>query len=85
MQVDLLSAILSYATIPLYVGGLLVLIYIIARSQTGFSLSGEVKQVVAMNLEHRRREVPISAYLIVTALFALFTVLTVLNRRRPAV
>ena len=73
MTVDLLSAILSYATIPVYVFGLLFLIYIISRSQLGFSISEEVKEVVETEIaEHRpKTKTPISIYLLVAALFVL--------------
>ncbi|MBV9617220.1 MAG: hypothetical protein JO011_08375 [Ktedonobacteraceae bacterium] len=82
MSVDLLNAILSYATIPIYVVGLLVLVYCIARFQLGFSLSGQIKHSVKTKVTQQRLERPISAYLIIVLLFALFTFLTITNQRR---
>jgi hypothetical protein len=82
MSVDVPSAILSYATIPVYVGGLLILVYLIAHSQLGFSLSEEVKETVKTELAQERPKVPISSYLVVAMMFALFTFLTITNQRR---
>ena len=80
MSVDVLSAILSYATIPIYVVGLLILVYIIAHSQLGFSFSEQIKQSIKTDLAQKRSKAPVSAYLVVVVLFALFTVLTVTTR-----
>lgn len=82
MSVDVFSSILSYATIPIYVFGLLFLVYIIARSQLGFSLSEEVKQTVKTELAQARPKAPVSTYLVVIVLFALFTILAITNQRR---
>lgn len=82
MSVDVFSAILSYATIPIYVVGLLFLVYIIARSQLGFSLSGLIKQSIKAELAQERPKGPISAYIVVFLLFALFTFLTITTQRR---
>jgi L-asparagine transporter-like permease len=82
MSVDVFSAILSYATIPIYVAGLLFLVYIIAHSQLGFSLSNQVKQSVKTELAQERPKAPISNYLVVVVLFALFTFLTIADQRR---
>jgi hypothetical protein len=85
MSVDVFSAILSYATIPIYVAGLLILVYIIARTQLGFSLTEMVKKSVKTNMVQKRPKRPISTYLVVVVLFALFTVLTITTKRRRPV
>jgi L-asparagine transporter-like permease len=82
MSVDVFSSILSYATIPIYVFGLLLLVYIIAHSQLGFSVSEEVTQTVKTELAQTRPKTPISTYLVVILLFAVFTILTITNQRR---
>lgn len=84
MAVDVFSAILSYATIPLYVAGLLLLVYIIARSQLGLSITGEVKEVVKTEIEEHRPETttPFSTCLVVAALFGLFIGATIITERR---
>ncbi|MDQ2902676.1 MAG: hypothetical protein ABI456_09755 [Ktedonobacteraceae bacterium] len=85
MSADVLEAFLAYATIPLYVIGLLVLVYIIAHSQLGFSLSEEIKQTVKTELTQERPKAPVSSYLVLFVLFALFTVLAIMNQRRQQV
>ncbi len=82
MSVDVFSSILSYATIPIYVFGLLLLIYIIAHSQLGLSVSEEIKQTVKTELAQERPKAPISTYFVVALLFALFTALAITNQRR---
>lgn len=82
MSADTLEAFLAYATIPIYVIGLLVLIYIIAHSRLGFSLSGETKQTVKTELPQERPKTPVSTYLVMVAVFALFTVLAIINQKR---
>ncbi len=83
MSVDVFSAILSYATVPVYVFGLLLLIYIIARSQLGFTFTGQVKEVVKAENEERRpkTKTPIFSYLVVAALFVLFIGATIFTER----
>ena len=82
MSVDIFSAILSSATIPLYAIGLLFLVYMIARSQLGLSLSGQIKQSMKTGPAQKRPKGPIGNYLVVFLLFALFTLLTITNQRR---
>ncbi len=82
MSADALEAFLAYATIPIYVIGLLVLVYIVAHSQLGFSLAGQIKQSVKTELAQERPKAPISSYLVVVAVFALFTFLAITNQRR---
>ena len=84
MSVDIFNAILSYVTIPLYVFGVLFLIYIIARSQLGFTVTGEVKEVVEAEIEEHRpkSKTPIIAYLLVVAMFVLFIWSTIVTERK---
>lgn len=84
MTVDVFSAFLSYMTIPLYVFGLLFLIYIIARSQLGFSFTGEVKEVVEAEIEELRpkSKTPLIAYLLVAVMFVLFIWSTIATERK---
>lgn len=84
MTVDVFSAFLSYMTVPLYVFGLLFLIYIIARSQLGFSVTGEVKEVVEAEIEELRpkSKAPLIAYLLVAVMFVLFIWSTILTERK---
>lgn len=96
MTVDVFSAFLSYITIPIYVFGLLFLVYIIARSQLGFSITGQMKQSVKSGLSNSRQKglkrlkgqnrsgMPIITYLIVFSLFALFTVMTIIRQRKQS-
>lgn len=85
MSADVLEAFLAYATIPIYVIGLLVLVYIVAHSQLGLSLTEEVKETVKTELAQERPKAPISSYLVVAAMFALFTFLAITNQRRQHV
>ena len=82
MSVDVFSAILSYATIPIYVFGLLFLIYIIARSHLGFSFTGQVKQVVKTEVAQHRPKTPVSTYLVVVVLFILIIGVTIITERK---
>lgn len=84
MTVDVFSAFLSYMTVPLYVFGLLFLIYIIARSQLGFSVTGEVKEVVEAEIEELRpkSKAPLIAYLLVAVMFVLFIWSTIATERK---
>jgi 5-bromo-4-chloroindolyl phosphate hydrolysis protein len=90
MTVDVFSAFLSYITIPIYVFGLLLLVYIIARSQLGFSFSRQIKSAAKTGLARKEQQkrkglkrsgAPMITYLLVFLLFALFTALTIITQR----
>jgi heme O synthase-like polyprenyltransferase len=84
VTVDVFSALLSYATVPVYVLGLLFLIYIIARTQLGFTFTGQVKEVVKSKVAERRpkTKTPIISYLVVAAMFVLFIGATIVTERK---
>lgn len=82
MTVDIPSAILSYITIPLYVGGLLILIYLVAQKELGFSLLDPVKETPDNVQDGQRPKSRIEAYLFIGVLFAALTVLSFITQRR---
>ncbi len=82
MHVDIYSAVLSYATIPIYFGGLLLLVYIVARSQLGFSLSRQIKASMKADLERERPQASASSYVIVLVMFALCIALAAVMQKR---
>lgn len=85
MSADTIEAFLAYATIPIYIFGLLFLVYLVAHSQLGLSVSEEMKESVKTELAQERPKAPISIYLVVLILFALFTFLAITNQRRQQV
>jgi ABC-type dipeptide/oligopeptide/nickel transport system permease component len=79
---ELLEAILAYATIPAYVIGLLVLIYIVARTQLRYSPLKQAEQSLRNELSLKPPKASVSAYLLVCLLFALYVLLTITTQRR---
>lgn len=76
MSADLIEAIMAYALIPIFVIGLLIVVFIIAQAQLGLFTSHE-------SASTRQNKSAISEYIFVVALFLFFTVLTFIARRRP--
>ncbi|GAC1466267.1 MAG: hypothetical protein NVS2B12_29610 [Ktedonobacteraceae bacterium] len=73
MSADLLEAIIAYALIPIYVFGLLILVYLIARYQLGlFSPQKHINE--------EQKTLP-STYIFVFLLFALFALLAFTSRK----
>jgi len=73
MSIDLLEAIIAYALIPIYVFGLLILVYLIARHQLGLFSSQK----------HTGKEHLISpgTYIFVFLLFTFFAWLAFTSRK----
>ena len=85
MPTDTLESLLAYATIPVYAGGLLVLVYLIARYQLQFSFRQEMKRALKSLAKRKQSNKqpgysPV-VYLSVGLLFLLFTVMAILSRK----
>jgi hypothetical protein len=82
MSTNTLEELLVYATIPVYVAGLLVLVYFIARYQLQLSLTREIKRVLKSSVKNRqnskRLAYPPVVYLSVGLLFILLTAMAIL-------
>jgi amino acid transporter len=73
MSADVLEAIIAYALIPIYVFGLLILVYLIAHYQLGLFSS--------QKHAYEEHTIAPSTYIFAFVLFALFTLLAFLSRR----
>lgn len=80
-----IKVFLAYATIPLYVVGLLVLIACIARYQLQLPIRQGIKRLLKPSTSHKERQqqpaYPPVAYLSLLVLSALLVVLTILSEK----